>query len=559
VPEIPLLRDWQQDGLGRLLRAPGDFLLVATPGAGKTRFALTAAMRLKERGDIRQVVVAVPTAHLRKQWAEAAAVVGLKLDNEITNRATGIAPGTDGAVVTFSMAASAPLAWRHIAEQAPTLVILDEVHHCGDKRAWGPAINEAFKAGVRRLLLSGTPFRSDGTPIPFVKYGSDGRCAPDYEYGYGPALAGGVVRPVQFQALDGDMTYRKADRLMWGALSGVPDKKAVSATLAAAYDPDGLWIKSVLAEADRELTRHRESVPDAAGLVLAPDQDLAESYADILRLIAGERPALVISNDRGASEHITEFAGSSARWIVAVQMVSEGVDIPRLEVGVYASRVKTEMFFRQVVGRFVRMRGAQDRACATLFIPSVPVLLRHAASIERTADSVLREAFDGEREPAEAPSRRLSIVEAVESSEARPYATVNGGESFTDEELRRAELLAQEAGLPGNVTAVQLARALRLAGEERAEDPILKRWRWARMILEDQALTTPNGRLRHGALDRLVENADHKRSRRDIQLSVQLGNAYPTMAHVRRAIAEFGGWKAIVESGFPPITMEAAV
>src|SRR6185437_7720122 len=113
------------------------------------------------------------TAHLRKQWAEAAADVGLTLDRQITNKATAIASGVDGAVITFSMAASAPLVWRHITEQAPTLVILDEVHHCGDKRQWGPAIRSALHAASRRLLLSGTPFRSDGTPIPFVKYGPD--------------------------------------------------------------------------------------------------------------------------------------------------------------------------------------------------------------------------------------------------------------------------------------------------------------------------------------------------------------------------------------------------
>lgn len=464
--KVNTLRVWQEEALARMLRNSDDFLLVATPGAGKTRFALTVAQRLIEREEIQQIIVVVPTAYLREQWAKAAAALGLQLDYRFTNGSGVIAPDFDGAVVTFSSVATAALLWRKIASKRPTLVILDEIHHCGDddKRTWGPAVRSAFEIATRRLMLSGTPFRSDGAPIPFVRY-KDGRCAPDYDYDYGKALAdGGVVRPIEFPALDGDMTWRTAGQVVRSALSQTDEKTARQA-MVAAYDPDGSWIPSVLRQADRELSRHRESVADAGALLLAPDQPAAKRYAEILEAITSERPALVITDEPDASARIEQFAKSSERWIVAVQMVSEGVDIPRLEVGVYTSRAKTEMFFRQVVGRFVRMRGDEDEACATLFIPSVKVWLEHAERIERTVDRVLREAQENLRDEMKRETgTQVDLVEPMDSSDASLFATVHGGESFPDAELQRAENLAKAGGIDRSVTAAQLARVLRMAG-----------------------------------------------------------------------------------------------
>ena len=477
--KVSELRVWQEEALARFLRNSDDFLTVATPGAGKTRFALIAAMRLIERDEIEKIIVVVPSAHLRKQWAKAAAALGVQLDHRFENGAGVIASDFDGVVVTYNAVANAGFLWRKIASKHRTLVILDEIHHAGDddKRTWGPAIKTAFAVAARRLLLSGTPFRSDGAPIPFVKYDDDKRCTPDYDYDYGKALAdGGVVRPIQFPALDGDMTWRTAGQVIKSKLSETDDKTARHAMLAA-YDADGSWIRSALRQADGELSRHRETVADAGGLVLAPDVEAARRYADILHGIrhghdkctgCGEEPVVAVNDDPDASARISAFAESSARWIVAVQMVSEGVDIPRLEVGIYASRVKTEMFFRQVVGRFVRMRGPEDEACATLFIPSVAVWLEYAERIERTVDRVLKEARDDLRDEVKSePGTQVNLVEVVDSSDAELYATIHGGESFPDAELKRADDLGKAAGLPSNVTAAQLARVLRLAGTGR--------------------------------------------------------------------------------------------
>jgi superfamily II DNA or RNA helicase len=95
--------------------------------------------------------------------------------------------------VTYAGVAVNPLAHRIRTERFKTLVILDEVHHAGDALSWGEAVREAFEPARRRLALTGTPFRSDINPIPFVRYepGPDGipRSVADYTYGYGHALA----------------------------------------------------------------------------------------------------------------------------------------------------------------------------------------------------------------------------------------------------------------------------------------------------------------------------------------------------------------------------------
>jgi hypothetical protein len=107
----------------------------------------------------------------------------------------------------------------------------------------------------------------------------------------------------------------------------------------------------------------------------------------MLREITGSPPALVLSDDRGSTARIARFAESDERWMVAVRMVSEGVDVPRLAVGVYATSASTPLYFAQAIGRFVRVRRAGETA--SVFLPSVPPLLRLAGELEAVRDHVL--------------------------------------------------------------------------------------------------------------------------------------------------------------------------
>ncbi|WP_147992663.1 DEAD/DEAH box helicase family protein [Streptomyces sp. t39] len=467
------LRKWQEDGLRKFLGIQNDFLAVATPGAGKTTFAILAAKSMIDRSEITNVFVIVPTAHLRGQWARAAAREGIQLDSEFVNRSQEKASDFDGIVATYQSVAANPLLWRKLAcnPRRPSLVIFDEIHHAGEAEhlSWGTALSEAFSNAHRRLSLSGTPFRSDGKPIPFLNYGPDRRVVADINYDYGMALQDQeVVRPVAFPAMDGEARWRFASEHPVSQKLSEADASTIAAALKTALDPGGQWIPSVLRRAHEELTLMRQDKPDCGGLVVATDQASAHAYADILRHQTGEDVKIAVSDDPAASKVIDDFARSDTRWIVAVQMVSEGVDIPRLGVIVYATRIRTEMFFRQVVGRCVRKQGDEDEMCARVFIPSIAQLLTIAAGIERTVDAVLadeeskvrREMAEDESDPRMLPR----TAEVLGSSAAAHAFTINSGEAFEEAELLHARRLGQQAGLPVGTEPSAIARLLRLSG-----------------------------------------------------------------------------------------------
>ena len=413
---------------------PRDYLAVATPGAGKTTFALTVAAELLGRRMIERVIVVAPTEHLKVQWAAAAERAGIPIDPNYSAGQGKTSEAFLGVAVTYAGVAVNPLAMRIRTERSKTLVILDEIHHAGDALSWGEGVREAFEPAARRLALTGTPFRSDINPIPFVTYepGPDGvpRSAADYTYGYAEALRDHVVRPVLFMAYSGQMSWRTSAGDEIAAQLGEPLTKDMHAqALRTALDPKGSWIPAVLEAADKRLTEMRRQVPDAGGLVIATDQESARAYAKTLKGITGESPTVVLSDEKAASKKIAAFAADTSRWLVAVRMVSEGVDVPRLTVGVYATTISTPLFFTQAVGRFVRARTRGESA--SVFLPSVPHLLTFANEMEVARDHVLgkKESADGDMF---APEDAL-------------VARANASDSGSDELLGSFESLGSEA------------------------------------------------------------------------------------------------------------------
>jgi superfamily II DNA or RNA helicase len=422
------LRAWQQEALDAYLTAmPQDFLAVATPGAGKTTFALRVATELLRRNTIHRVTVVCPTEHLKKQWADAAARVGIRLDPTFRNSQGSHGRSFDGVAVTYAQIAMKPALHRARTEAARTLVILDEIHHGGDALSWGDAVREAFEPATRRLALTGTPFRSDTSPIPFVEYEADRagirRSRADHTYGYGDALRDGVVRPVIFLSYSGQMRWRtKAGDEVAARLGEPLTKDATAQAWRTALDPEGDWMPAVLAAADKRLTEVRRGVPDAGGLVIATDRTVARAYAKILHQVSGEKPIVVLSDDSTASDRIEQFGEGDQRWMVAVRMVSEGVDVPRLSVGVYATSTSTPLFFAQAIGRFVRARRRGETA--SVFLPSVPLLLNLAAELEVERDHALdKPAREGE-DDAWSPEDALV---AAANREDKASDTLDGG------------------------------------------------------------------------------------------------------------------------------------
>ncbi len=471
------LRAWQQAALDVYLAGQHrDFLTVATPGAGKTTYALRLATELMDRRVVERVVVVAPTEHLKTQWAQAAARVGIPLDPEFSGARGGTSSDYLGIAVTYAGVAANPLLLRRRVEDRKTLVVLDEVHHAGDSLAWGESVREAFEPATRRLALTGTPFRSDVNPIPFVSYvpGADAvpRSAADTVYGYGDALRDHVVRPVMFLAYSGRMRWRTRAGDEVSALLGADQAKDVTQQAwRTALDPQGEWIPQVLRAADRRLAEVRKHVPDAGGLVIASDQAKARAYARQLEALTGRPPVLVLSDDPQAGRRISEFAESDDRWMVAVRMVSEGVDVPRLIVGVYATSASTPLYFAQAVGRFVRARRRGETA--SLFLPSVPVLLRLAGELEEERDHVLGRPADGtwteedalvaqalaERSTPDLLEDQLSF-EALESEATFDRVLFDGGE-FGAAGVPGTPEEEDFLGIPGLLDADQVVDLLR--------------------------------------------------------------------------------------------------
>jgi superfamily II DNA or RNA helicase len=463
------LRPWQAEFISRQSAKPGpDFLLVATPGAGKTLAACHAA----RVAGAEQVIVVCPTVALRAQWADAADLVGLHLDPRWRNADGAWHPDVDGVVVTYQQVASAPDLFAHHLARS-TFVVLDEIHHAGDLATWGTALRAAFERAQRRLALSGTPFRSDARAIPFVTYDEDRRCAPDYVYGYGDAVADGICRPLAFRLLDATLRWRIDEQQVIAAFADELGPQDDARRLRTAIDPATPLLPQMLRDADALLSKARTVVPDAAGLVLCDDRAHARAVGALLRTIAGEKPVVVVSDEAGAHARIDKFARGAAdspRWLVAVNMVSEGVDVPRLVVAVYATVKRTDLFFRQAVGRIVRRRAQDpDDVLATVFMPADPSLKDCAERVEvelrqQVSDEV-GAVFDAE--PPLGLARRPDF-EALDA-DVQAGGMIIAGVHYRSEEVDAGRRLLRELGQPERA----LRSVLEFVRRERvAADPV---------------------------------------------------------------------------------------
>lgn len=476
-PDAIALRAWQARAFKKFLQHDGDnFLVVATPGAGKTKFALRVAHEMLTTGMAVRLVVVTPTDHLKRQWAEAAAEVGIHLDPDWSNGDGREASDYHGVAVTYAQVGTNPDIHRVNCRNRLTVVILDEIHHAGDGNRWGDALRAAFGSAVKRLLLSGTPFRSDNNTIPFVAY-EDGQSHPDFSYSYADALADEVCRAILFPSYEGKMEWISGGKEFRATFADGLNEKLAAERLRTALDPDGEWLSRVIRDADEKLSSIRDTHPAAGGLIIAADQRHAKRIAELVSSVSREVPTLAISDESAASHRIKEFARGHSRWIIAVKMVSEGVDIPRLRVGVYATNVLTEMFFRQAVGRFVRMMVGIDEQNSYLYIPKIEPLIGFVQTIKEERDHQLQEQIeedvrdDGEGEGGgEGEKSQVGLFMPVAST-GQADDVFYDQDRMTQEEIGEAVRIARQSGVPAAYDPAILARFLRNA---KGQSPILE-------------------------------------------------------------------------------------
>ncbi len=524
------LRPWQRAAYEQFRANPDpDFLAVATPGAGKTTFALACA-RATLAEEPRTLVVVAPTSHLKVQWSLAAHRLGLQLDPD-WSPGDGLARDVHGLVTTYQQIATGNTAAKLAGLSADGFVILDEIHHAGHDKAWGDSIRIAFAHAARRLSLSGTPFRSDAVQIPFVRYDATGEgelAHADYTYGYADALRdGGVVRPVYFPRVDGEMEWTTAaGDVITASFQDELTKDQMSMRLRTALSLEGEWMPSVLARANEQLRSIRQEHREAAGLVIAIDQDHAQGIARLLRDRFATPADVVVSDDPTASKKIAEFSHNDRPWLVAVRMVSEGVDIPRLRVGVFATTTSTELFFRQAVGRFVRWQSGRPSQKAYVYIPDDPRLRSHAFEIAESRRHILRPpgqqddgdefqpdgGLDDQVHPADA-AEQLTLFSVVSST-----ATDITVHTVTVDPISGHGIRYEPAFSLDDLTAPRYDDEVEVAEPRFVADPTLS--------LDLPEVPTPAGLVPSGGLS-VAERKDDLRTRN---------------AHVAKRLVDLTGW-----------------
>lgn len=404
-------------------RGDRSILIEATPGAGKTTAALVLCLHQLRRCDANRLCIVVPTAHLRVQWGRAAATLGLHLDSSFSNAQQVLASDYAGVVVTYQQVAQQPTLFRRLTTNG--CIVLDEVHHAGDGLSWGQGLRTAFHDARFIICLSGTPFRSDNNPIPFVPYDQHGFSLPEYSYSYSRAVEEGVCRPTAFFTYGGEVSWREESGDATVTFADELDHIGSSRRLRAALESESGWIEPMIRDAHEMLVKTRTEQPNAGALLVAADQTSARRLAALVSKLTGCSPVVVLSEEAEAARRLKRFRDSNEPWLIACNMVSEGVDIPRLRVGIYATTVRTKMYFRQFLGRIVRrIPNLASLQVAYCYLPADPTLTRLAEEIEQEIRHCIRPRGD---EPELPDDRRNRRTEEPPKRNWEALASVNSG------------------------------------------------------------------------------------------------------------------------------------
>jgi superfamily II DNA or RNA helicase len=398
VPQVSLstatLRDWQNDALEVVAATHHALLIEACPGAGKTRFAIEAAARMIRAGEVNRVLVVAPTRRIVEQWVEAAQGIDgaatVPLASAGWRPTQPLYPPWCGAVFTYHALFAQTTMFAALAAEPGyrSLVIFDEVHHAGSESGWGVSAQQAFAGSANRIIsLSGTPFRTKD-PIVFV-HTVEGQSVADFRYDYGTALRDTVCRPIRFAVIAGSATFTvPTGETHTVSFDDDLNPRGESYRLRTALATNGEHLATMLDLGNAQLRALRSAGDrDAAGLVVCIDCDHADQVAELLAKRAGLRPPVACSrlnnpDDPAPGPAINTFRDGRDPWIVAVRMVSEGVDITRLRVLVYATNVVTDLSFRQLVGRVVRTDAANGRDdYGVVILPADPRLVSLAQNI----------------------------------------------------------------------------------------------------------------------------------------------------------------------------------
>jgi len=413
-------RQWQSKAIElatKLLniRNENDMSVAAGVGSGKTYFSCGVAEIAMELGRAEQIIVVTINRRCQRQWSKQMKQLGitLKLLSGNSSLKDGLPPDCAGYITTYASVGAFCDLHAAFCGTKKTFVIFDEVHHLNDaeEAKWGRAARVAFDSASFRLCLSGTFFSSNGAPIPFARMqpsnGSNDvfEYDPHVNYSYGESVAEGICRRVIFKPFDGSIEYKRENDTQFrvSTFADNIDPKDKGLRLWASCQSKGasgqpnMMLEEMLFHANRQLMDLRTAGHErAAGLIVCSEKAQARQVRELIQRISGHRAVLVLDDEPGSDQAIDSFAHGFAPWLVAIRMVTEGVDIPRLRVGVYLSNVVQKLTFIQFLGRVVRhFKGDQSRKGdpsgeGYIFFPGDERLMEVSISIEKE----IKEAID---------------------------------------------------------------------------------------------------------------------------------------------------------------------
>jgi superfamily II DNA or RNA helicase len=502
------LRPWQQTARNLISQSlsltPPDkntILIEAGIGSGKTLTALMSAKDAYDSKQIGRIIVVTFTGHLVRQWGKVATAIGLNLLECRGGNGTlkdGFPIDAQGYITTFASVASIADLHESHATGLRTIVILDEIHHLGedydskstesDMTVWAQENYRAFKNSRMILALSGTPYRTDKKRIPFVQYDPRPdkhdlyKLMSDVTYSYGQSVFDGICRRVVFESLDGpidmSVTFEKNGAVVkqHNEIVRFEDKidpdRYYDRLLAALkidneYNPSkskNQLVVDLIRKANNKLHDLRLTDPRAGGLIIADNKDMARKLQTMLRQISGHPAVLVLEDVDKASELITAFEKGDSPWIIAVNMVAEGVDIPRLRVCLYLSAKTAWLYVMQVIGRIVRNPPGQSYF---FFLPD-PRLVKITERIEEELEIWLRKKRPGEAPPAPEFKKFIDLNNAAGDK----WSGMIAGEPATSAEMEQVEIMRRtmpDLDDADYLVLLQLARKTKASRDQNAK------------------------------------------------------------------------------------------
>jgi superfamily II DNA or RNA helicase len=476
-------RAWQIIAKRKFLGSTAlSFLLNATPGAGKTRFAAECSASLYGSGDINFTLIVVPTlplkgdedAGFKGEWRKC----GIELKTDLKSDA-GMPRDLNfrGAVITYQqLLKMVDTIENWVRDGCRLFVVFDEVHHLTESNRWGMAAERIGDRAVRILAMTGTAFRSDGRRISFVNYDAEGKAIADETYSYQDAVSDDICRSVDFMTDDGIAEYVKGGQEESARISEPETLDMENSVSRVIFRGDSTWLRGAILRADAKLDEYRTWDSDAGGLIVCrPGWDDTEDDRNLLNVVklvrelTGEYPEVVYAADDAEDkvDKIERYRRGNKKWICAIRKISEGVDIKRLRVEVLASRPSTELLFRQVVGRIVRVDDEERPGDATVFMAKFPQLVEWAGKIRKEAEAGLKEieerrVYDEDDEGVE--RNKKSFIPGVSTYE--PGGAISDyGEEYTAAEISAAENVKRQAVEFTSLPTTTVAKLLRYAGK----------------------------------------------------------------------------------------------